>query len=74
MFAALITACEIGIQPMVAFSSDGTPLYAPYPLKIAIPAMVLEHLALFGIIEGLITALVFRYFYNSHKEIIQVLG
>ncbi len=73
-FAALITACEIGIQPMVASLSDGTPLYAPYPLKIAIPAMVLEHLVLFGIVEGLITALVFRYFYNSHKEVIEVLG
>ena len=72
-FAALITACEIGIQPLVASSSSGIPLYAPYPLKVAIPAMVVEHLLLFGLIEGLITAMVFMYFYNSNKEIIEVL-
>ncbi len=72
-FASFIAACEIGIQPVIASSSKGIPLYAPYPLKIAIPAMVLEHMLLFGIVEGLITALVFRYFYNSGKEIIEIL-
>jgi cobalt/nickel transport system permease protein len=72
-FAAVVTAIEIGLQPVIASSLDGTPLYAPYPLKIAIPAMALEHLVLFGIVEGLITALVFRYFYHSNKEIIEVL-
>jgi cobalt/nickel transport system permease protein len=71
-FAALMTAVEVGIQPIVA-SSNGIPLYAPYPLKVAIPAMALEHLLLFGIVEGLITALLFRYFYHSHKDLIEVL-
>jgi cobalt/nickel transport system permease protein len=72
-FAAFVTAFEIGIQPIVASSSDGIPLYAPYPLKIAIPVMTLEHLLLFGIVEGFITALIFRYFYHSNKEVIAVL-
>lgn len=72
-FTALITAIEFGIQPIISSSPDGVPLYAPYPLKIAIPAMALEHLLLFGIVEGFITALVFRYFYNSNKELIEVL-
>lgn len=71
--AAILTAIEVGIQPIIASSPDGIPLYAPYPLKIAIPAMALEHLLLFGFVEGIITALVFRYFYHSNKEVIEVL-
>jgi len=71
--AAILTAIEVGIQPIIASSPDGIPLYAPYPLKIAIPAMALEHLLLFGFVEGIITTLVFRYFYHSNKEVIEVL-
>ncbi len=71
--AAVITALELGIQPIIAASPDGTPLYAPYPLKIAIPAMAVEHLLLFGIVEGLVTLFVFRYFYTNQKELVYVL-
>lgn len=70
---AIITATELGIQPIVAHAANGTPLYAPYSLKIAIPAMALEHFLLFGILEGLITALLFRYFQKNHSELIYVL-
>lgn len=59
--AAIITGFEFGIQPMIAHGPDGRPLYAPYPLSVAVPVMAIEHLALFGIVEGLLTALVFRY-------------
>lgn len=71
--AAVLTAIEIGIQPLIASSAQGVPLYAPYPLKIAIPAMAVEHLILFGLVEGIITALIFKYFYHHDKEIIAVL-
>jgi cobalt/nickel transport system permease protein len=71
--SSLITAIEFGIQPLIAATVDGTPLYAPYPLKIAIPAMAIEHFLLFGIVEGFITVLLFKYFYNSNKELIEVL-
>jgi cobalt/nickel transport system permease protein len=71
--AAVLTAFELGIQPIIAASANGTPLYAPYPLKIAIPAMAAEHLLLFGIVEGLVTLFVFRYFYNNQKELVNVL-
>jgi len=70
---SILTAIEFGIQPIIASAPDGTPLYAPYPLKIAIPAMAIEHFLFFGIVEGFITALLFRYFYNQNKEIIEVL-
>lgn len=72
-FSSFITAIEFGIQPMIAVSSDGTPLYSPYPLKIAIPAMVGEHLIFFGIVEGLVTYFIFRFFYKNNKELIEVI-
>jgi len=59
--ASLFAAVEFGIQPMIAHSADGRPLYAPYPLSIAVPAMALEHFLFFGIAEGLVTALLFSY-------------
>lgn len=68
--AALFTAVELGIQPLVAVGTDGNPLYAPYPLKITIPAMMGEHLLLFGIVEGLVSVLIFRYFAKYHPDII----
>ncbi|HVN96576.1 MAG TPA: cobalt transporter CbiM [Syntrophorhabdaceae bacterium] len=59
--AAIMTGFEFGIQPLIARGVDGRPLYAPYPLSVAVPAMAIEHLALFGVIEGIITALLFKY-------------
>jgi len=64
--AAIVTAVEFGIQPIIASSPDGIPLYAPYPLKVAVPVMAIEHLLFFGIIEGLLTSLLFRYFYRTN--------
>jgi cobalt/nickel transport system permease protein len=70
---AIVTATELGIQTIVAVSPQGQPLYAPYPLKIALPAMATEHLLLFGIIEGIITTILFRYFYKNHLDLIEAL-
>ena len=70
VIAALITAIELGIQPLIASSPEGVPLYCPYGLDIAVPAMTLEYLFFFGIVEGLMTALVFRYFFNSEPGLI----
>jgi cobalt/nickel transport system permease protein len=71
--AAVVTSIEFGIQPLIARAPGGNPLYAPYPLKIAVPAMAFEHLILFGIVEGLVTFLIFRYFFKNNKELIEVL-
>src|SRR5271170_2799561 len=35
--SALLAAIEFGIQPMLFHDASGTPLYAPYPLNIAVP-------------------------------------
>ncbi|MBI5886227.1 MAG: energy-coupling factor ABC transporter permease, partial [Deltaproteobacteria bacterium] len=63
--AALAVALELGVQPLIAAGLDGRPLYAPYPLSITIPAMMLPHLFFFGQVEGLGTALVVSYVYKT---------
>jgi cobalt/nickel transport system permease protein len=55
--AAFTAAVMFGIQPWLHTGADGRALYAPYPMTVAIPAMMLGHLVLFGVVEGLITAL-----------------
>jgi cobalt/nickel transport system permease protein len=70
--AAIVTGVEFGIQPLIA-SAHGQALYSPYTLKVAVPAMALEHLLFFGIVEGIVTALIFLYFYKTNKEMIEVL-
>ena len=70
--AAMLTAVEFGIQPMIASTSDGKALYCPYDLSIAIPAMAMEHLLLFGIVEGIITAFIVRYFLRNEPGLIHV--
>jgi cobalt/nickel transport system permease protein len=71
--AAVVTAFEFGLQPMIARGVDGRPLYAPYPLSIALPAMALEHLLLFSIVEGIATMMLFRYFFKYEPDLIHAL-
>ena len=54
--AAFITSLEFGSQYLFQ-AADGTPLYFPYPIKVAVAAMMSEHLLLAGPVEGLVTAL-----------------
>ena len=68
--AATLTGFEFGIQPMIASAPDGKPLYAPYPLSIAVPAMVLEHLLVFSIVEGMVTALILKYFVKHESALV----
>lgn len=67
---ALSAALMFGIQPFIASGPDGRPLYAPYPLSIAIPAMAIEHLLLFSIIEGVVTVMLMRYFLKHESTLI----
>jgi len=54
--SALAAAVELGIQPVLFHDAAGAPLYAPYPLKIAIPAMMIGHLTFAGLAEALLSA------------------
>lgn len=60
---SIVAGVEFGLQPLLAHNAAGQPLYAPYPLAVAVPAMALEHLLFFGWVEafataGVVTALV----------------
>jgi cobalt/nickel transport system permease protein len=54
--SAFLAAFEFGIQPALFHDAAGTPLYAPYPLHVAIPAMMIGHLTFAGLAEALIAA------------------
>jgi cobalt/nickel transport system permease protein len=69
--AALATAFEFGIQPLIAHDAAGRPLYAPYPLKIAVPAMALEHLLVFGFVEAIVTGLVVAYLQKVDSSLLE---
>jgi cobalt/nickel transport system permease protein len=68
--AALATAIEFGVQPMFFHDADGTPLYAPYPLSIALPAMMIGHLGVAGIAELAVSAGVVAYLQRSASELL----
>jgi cobalt/nickel transport system permease protein len=59
--AALAAGIEFGLQPLLHHAADGQALYCPYGLNVAVPAMMLEHLLIFGWLEAIVTALVVAY-------------
>jgi cobalt/nickel transport system permease protein len=72
--AAMLAGIEFGIQPLIAKAADGHPLYAPYSLAVAVPAMAVGHLALFGFVEALVTALVVRYLQKAESQLLTIYG
>ena len=54
--AALLAAIEFGIQPILYRDGSGAPLYCPYPLRIAVPAMMIGHLTVAGLAELFVSA------------------
>lgn len=68
--AALCAAIEFGIQPLLFQDASGLPLYSPYGLAISIPAMMIPHLLIVGILEGMITLGAYSYIKNASPEII----
>ncbi len=69
--AAFAAGVEFGIQPLLFKGADGSPLYAPYPLSIAVPAMVIPHALVVSVIEGILTALVIAYLQRSNIAILE---
>ncbi len=70
--SALFTAVEFGIQPALWHTAGGAPLYAPYPLSIAIPAMVIPHLLAASVVEGAVTALVIAYLQRANQPALKL--
>lgn len=59
--AAFCAAIEFGIQPIFFKDAAGLAMYCPYPLSVSIPAMLIPHLLVAGIIEALATAGIYAY-------------
>ncbi len=68
--AALLTALELGLQPALFRAADGTPLYAPYGLEVALPVMMGSHLLIVGVLEAVITGLVVAYLQRAHAPLL----
>lgn len=59
--AAFAAAVEFGLQPALFRDAAGGPLYCPYGLEVAIPAMMIGHLTVAGLAEALLTGAVFWF-------------
>jgi cobalt/nickel transport system permease protein len=66
--AALATGVELGLQPILFHAANGSPLYFPYGLNLAIPAMAFANLTIAGIVEAVITGSVIFYLQRVGEE------
>lgn len=73
-FAALLTAVEFGIQPYLFSDAAGNALYCPYGLNVSIPAMMIPHLAVAGVVEALFTVAVFAFINKTSPSLISADG
>jgi cobalt/nickel transport system permease protein len=69
--SALLAAIEFGIQPMLFHDATGTPLYAPYPLHIAVPAMMIGHLTIAGLAEMVVAGGVVAYLQRAEPVLLK---
>lgn len=70
--AALCAAIEFGVQPALFKDATGTPLYCPYPLHIAVPAMMLGHLTFAGLAEALVTGGIVAYLQRNNPSLLKL--
>ncbi|BDZ30243.1 cobalt transporter CbiM [Lactiplantibacillus sp. WILCCON 0030] len=59
--AALVAGIELGLQPLLAHTASGAPLYCPYGLTVTVPAMLAAHLLVAGWVEAIFTVLVYQF-------------
>jgi cobalt/nickel transport system permease protein len=69
--SALLAAIEFGIQPLLYRDAAGAPLYCPYPLSVAIPAMMIGHITIAGIAELVVSAGVVAFIQKSSPSLLQ---
>ena len=70
--SALCAAIEFGLQPVLFHAANGMPLYSPYGLGVAIPAMAFAHLVVAGPVEGVVTGLVIAYLQRTNPVLLQI--
>ncbi|RJQ43635.1 MAG: cobalt transporter CbiM [Gaiellales bacterium] len=69
--AALLTAVVFGLQGELYTAADGSALYSPYGLATAIPAMMVPHLAVAGVVEAVMTSLVYIFLQRTNPALLQ---
>ncbi len=72
--ASFFAAVEFGVQPLLWHTASGAPLYAPYPLSVSIPAMVLPHVLVASVVEGLVTALIVAYLMRANQPALSMVN
>ncbi|MGH9325869.1 MAG: cobalt transporter CbiM [Terriglobia bacterium] len=70
--SALCAAIELGLQPRFFKDATGAPLYAPYPLSIAVPAMMIAHLTFAGLGELVISGGVVAYLQRADPSLLRL--
>ncbi len=70
--ASLCAGFEFGLQPFLHHTASGQSLYCPYGWKVAITAMVGEHVLVFGWIELIVTALVVKYLQKQEPSLLEI--
>jgi cobalt/nickel transport system permease protein len=68
--SAFCASIEFGLQPIFFHDASGAPLYAPYPLAVSIPAMMIGHLTVAGIAEMIVAGGVVTYLQRSHSSLL----
>lgn len=70
--SALCAAVELGIQPALFHDASGSPLYAPYPLSVSLPAMMAGHLTFAGVAELVISGGLLAYFQRADISLLRI--
>jgi cobalt/nickel transport system permease protein len=70
--SAFCAAVELGIQPLLFRDPSGAPLYAPYSLSIALPAMMIGHLSFAGLAELVLSGGVVAYFQRANPSLLKL--
>ncbi|MHB0866885.1 MAG: cobalt transporter CbiM [Thermoleophilia bacterium] len=72
--AALLTAIQFGLQGELFLAADGSALYSPYGLSTAIPAMMGPHLLVVGMIEAVMTSLIYIFLMRTDAAMLDNYG
>lgn len=70
--AALLAAIEFGLQPALFTDASGAPLYCPYPLHIAIPAMMIGHVTIAGLAEAICSGGIVAYLQRADVALLKL--
>jgi len=55
---------------MLFTNASGVPLYCPFPLSISVPAMMIPHMLVAGVVEGVATAAIYGFIKKTAPGVI----